>query len=60
VRFEGTLKPSEKRASVKNHTKLSSRIQGAEGLAFDGTRPVVARDRASRDSTNLYILDSVR
>lgn len=59
VRFEGTLKPSEERASVKDHVKLPSKIKGAEGLAFDGKRPIVARDRSSDDSTNLYILDAL-
>jgi uncharacterized protein YjiK len=60
VRFEGTLKPSEERATVKEHVKLPSKIEGAEGLAFDGKRPIVARDRSSNDSKNVYILDPIQ
>jgi uncharacterized protein YjiK len=59
VRFEGTLKPSEERASVKDHVSLPSKIKGAEGLTFDGKRPIIARDRSSNDSTNLYILEAL-
>jgi uncharacterized protein YjiK len=58
VRFERTLGPDEARASVKDHYALPSEIVGAEGLVFEGTRPVVARDRSAK-SKNLFILDAL-
>ena len=45
---------------MKDHFKLPSKIDGAEGLCFDGKRPIVARDRSSNDSTNLYILEALQ
>ncbi|HVH44770.1 MAG TPA: SdiA-regulated domain-containing protein [Labilithrix sp.] len=59
VRFERVLRPDESRASVKEHVALPSQFEGAEGLAFDGSRPVVARDRSATSKSNLYVLDPI-
>jgi uncharacterized protein YjiK len=59
LRFEKNLRPDEDRASVKEHRRLPSEIVGAEGLTFDGTRPLVARDRSSDSKKNLYALDPI-
>jgi uncharacterized protein YjiK len=58
VRFERTLRPSEERASVKASYSLPSSIVGAEGLVFDGNKPMVARDRSAK-SKNLFVLDPI-
>lgn len=56
VRFERVLRADESRATIKQHFDLPSNISGAEGLAFDGNTPIVARDRSS-EAKNLYVLD---
>lgn len=58
VRFERTLRPDEERASVKDHLRIPPEIDGAEGLAFDGATPIVARDR-SATKKNLFVLDPI-
>lgn len=59
VRFERNLRADEDRASVKSHVRIPSDLEGAEGLTFVGTTPVVARDRQGT-SKNLYVLDPIR
>jgi len=59
LRFERNLHPTEEKASVKDHHDLPDKIKGAEGLAFDGMNPVVARDR-SAESKNVFILDPIQ
>ena len=58
VRFERTLRPGEARARVTDHVNLPSDLEGVEGLAFDGDRPVVARDR-SATKKNVFVLDPI-
>ncbi len=55
LRFERTLRPFEERASVKAHVPIPGDLEGAEGLAFDGDTPVVARDRSSTKK-NVFVL----
>ncbi len=55
VRFEKKLRADEKRASLHEYLPLPRSVGAAEGLAFDGNRPIVARDR-SAEATNIFML----
>lgn len=59
VRFEKQMDVDENKANAREYIELPAQISGAEGLAFDGTRPLVARDRAADTKRNLYVLDPI-
>ncbi len=59
VRFEATLRPDEKSATVKESYPIDKSLSNAEGLVFRGLSPLVARDRDS-ESKNVYLLAAIK